>query len=448
MTKITENWLTLDAGGSLANYSAWDVLVPVGGGGTGPVAQDSVLFSRAAVTVLKVATANEPIGANQEFEAVVAGLSNLDGNSVSLWCRFDETVDYNPDIATTGYGLSLLWNTDGTRKMGLLKINKATKAIEDMGTVTVVLKDGTGDADLGANQIIRLVVVTLPDDRVLLRGYLNEDDDGEPTIEAVDVGRSVTGASSTVHRGAGTYAITLGGTTTVMIDSVTMRDDYVLSAFGDFQVGYRTLSALRTELIRSTERGATSSLDSEYLNILINQTVKAVMNEIEDIAQFSRKMRVFALAEDTDKLVEMPYDVDRVLEIYDRDTRLPVQWKVVNTTSNNRLSVTISPPPAGRDYQVDYIEKWEPMSLDTDLCVIPEKFDEVVIAGASVRLARADRDRRFTAAMEATYAQVLRAMKIALNSQLRGHRGVLHVVANRSHAYTRYGAAWQHIGPF
>lgn len=453
MATITETWDTADTGGSLSDaaYAAWDVILPLAAAqaATGPIAQYSVLTSRAASTVIKVATASEPTGAGQEFEAFVAGASNLDGNGIIIWNRFDTVADYDPTVPTVGYGLSLGWNTDGTRPLSLIKINKATAALELLATLSnVTLDTGPGGTDIGYAQLIRLVTVTLGDGSVLVRGYVNQDDDSDPTIEAVDRGQVTTGASATMHLDAGTYAITLSGTSTVSVDRVTVRDDYVLSGFSDYKTGRRTLSELRTNLKLKMDRGIASNLSDEYLNTVLNDAVEHEMDDLADLATFTRKMRTEALTEDAAQLVTLPYDVDTIIDIYDASSNQPVEWRLIHVDSANRAVIHMPRSPGGESYQILYNEKWEPMEEDTDECVIPQRFDEIVVLGALLRVGTADRDARYTRGIEELYRARKKAVRKKLNSRQRNQKAQLHVRAQNYSDYSRYGRPWQRCGPF
>ena len=371
-------------------------------------------------------------GTGQALETKCYSLGESSTHTVIMWARFVGAGGPPFTSFSAGYGLSLTWNADGTRTLAIVKA-ETSSTIVILASTTVTL-ESLNDTDLGVLQHLRLNVVDLepqsqlPEALVLVRCYVNNEDDGNPDLEHVDMGRSTTGASpiTASHRTAGTYALSFGAASDIQYDAFAGRDDFVLADYGYYGRQYHTLSELRTMVTRKiSQNGITNygSNGNETLNDAINDATDEVLRELGDKAEFRRRLDTYTLTADTTThLTTMPHDVGRVFGIFTGTNQQPVEWRLISEDSLGRLQMLIEPWPSSTALVVDYWNRYSPMTLDTDYCAVPAQYDEAVRLGAILRLgAEDDRDIKYHALMEKRWSRALEQIHTDM-SRIRAQR--------------------------
>lgn len=417
MTTYTEDF---------ANLTNWDIVTAISG--TISVASGICLSTGAGNYLQYNGTVT---GTGQSVEGLCYSLGESALHTAIIWARFTGVVG-PPSSFTGGYGLSLTWNADGTRTLAIVKA-EAASAITTLASTTVTL-ESLNSTDLSVSQHIRLNVVDiepqsqLPETPVLIRAYVNNEDDGNPDLEHVDLGRSASAASpvTDVHRQAGTYAISFLAATEILFDAFAGRDDFVLPDYGYFDQQHHTLAELRTMVTRKiSQNGITNYAagGNEIIDDAINDATSEVIRELGDKAEFRRRLSTYTLSADTTThLTTMPHDVGRVFNIYTATGQQPVEWRLISQDELRRLLVLIEPWPSSTSLMVDHWQRYQPMSLATDYCAVPAEFDEAVRLGAILRLgAEDDRDLKYHSLIEKRWERAMQQIHNEM-SRLRTQR--------------------------
>jgi len=387
--------------------------------------------------------------AQQDISALVTANAYAASSYVTLWARFD--VRGGPLTALrAGYGVQLEWTAVGAPTCRILKVDPVDGTFHILSSTTeLTFYKNPVDTELEVTQLLRMVTLDEPVkggsvEAVRIRVYVNEDDEGHPTMEYIDRGAG----DAPIHRAAGTWALGFGGASTVLADSFDGSTTYVLPTFGAGREGHRTLSALRSSMTIEMARGSSTNLDSDELNIHLNDAVVDVLDFLGDAATWLWHIETQTLTADSEKLVTMKYDVDVVDAVWEAVSKSPVRWNlVVSDAASGRRKLYLEDEPGGRSYTVRYREKWQPMVNDTDTCPVPQRFDELVRLNALMRLADARRDPDYSRTiMERYYRRRREVMSFLQRVKRMEHPRLTVNVSEES--TSRIGAAWQLRGPY
>ena len=269
--------------------------------------------------------------ASQRSELLVACSSEGAGLFGILWNRYDPSAQDGLTIGSTGYGVKLSWEASGVRKISILKVDTTTGLLVELGSKVVSLFQDQG-TDLGVLQRIKLITHNesaldsdLPQDVVIVRAYINEDDDGKPELEVKDSGRHTGGTTLPPARAPGTFAISFGTVVNeTLVDAVSMEYGYVLPKTGVYGRGYSTRSELRRRLSRLVSVGGSTNYDDTFLNEAIQDAILETINTLGDKAWDLHKSVTMSLTASDDQLVTLNEDVGRVMHIWDAATHQPV----------------------------------------------------------------------------------------------------------------------------
>ena len=378
----------------------------------------------------------------QRAGAVVHATAEASGNRAVLWSRMSRL-----EPAVAGYGVSLEWGASGARTLSILKLNESTGSEETLTSLSVTSRmNSVGGSDLNQSQFLSIAVTDIVDGEnatesagTLIRAWLNADADGDVALEHRDRDRLV-------HRDAGGFAIELGATS-VYCDQWMDEIPYVSADYGEHEHNNRTLSELRSALNVRLAQGNTSNLSEALLNQTINEAIYEILGELGDNAHFLRKSRAMTLTIDGDKLVTMPYDVDRVDAIFNASSHIPSGWHLVGYDDYGRQQIYMQDQPSGRSYDVIFWQRVEPLDEDTDECCIPRRWDDVILSCAALRIAgEGERDKAHGETLYRRYRTDLGRLMKDMNRQRRGEDRKIRV---RKRAYLRkphtgrYSAPWQ-----
>jgi len=390
-------------------------------------------------------------GTQQEVEVSIFSTAQTASSFATIWARLDRSAAFA--LVRAGYGMNLAWNADGTRTLSIVKVGPGTGVAEVLATGTVTLAsrtdtDGVAAStdDLGVVQWMRLIVfdrndpTDLPEQsRVVVRAYLNEADDGLPTMEVEDSGRSDTGISQTVHRAAGTWAITFGAVSTIQYDAFAGRDTYVVPDFGVHRPAFATLATLRTTVNDEISFGGLTGYAAARIDRRLNKAVQQVINSLGDRAFFMERFKELTVsANATTRIVTLPHDIKRIVTVYDAQTQEPIAWRELARDDLGRILGYMEPVPTARALVFHYIQAFEPMSLDTDLCPIPIEHDEVVTEGAVRRIAEKEGETSLMNGADRRYAESLEELKQAMGNISRTRQPAIRITNTRRQRGTRY----------
>lgn len=388
-------------------------------------------------------------GTAQQVEALVWSNAESASHSATIWARFDRISGPIASVLS-GYGARLTWDVSGDRTLDILKMDPITNAIEIMDTMAVTLATFNDDGtlrDLSVGQHLRLVVFDiseasslLPQDaNVMVRAYLNEVDDGQPTLQVVDNGRSRSGQSQPVHRNPGTWAISFGKANDIQYDAFAGIDTYTIPDAGIFRRDYSTLKELREKAVRKVTVGGVSNYNTTYLNEIATAAIQEVITECGDKAHFLERLEnIYLRADPATRLVTMPDSVERVYQIFDSTTFEGIFWKMVATDSQGRQRVYIDPVPSAKDFTVYFRFQFVSLENDTDLLPIPKKWEEAAVVGMALRIAEDDGKIKLQASLEKRWQKAIRILKSAM-SQINRSKDIRAEVIHRPRIRSRFG---------
>lgn len=386
----------------------------------------------------------------QRAAAVLVFRAAATGNSGTVWCRHAPHV-----TPKAGYGVRLKFE-GSARTLEILKKDPTTGADTVLTSADVSdLMATQSSSDLSVSQLVTISATDLSSDKdlsesdsVLLRAWVNTDDPADIALETID--------RSDIHRDAGGWAVEISGTPTsgtvdVDVDTWYGESGYSIPSFGARVERCRSLSELRTAVVRYMGLSDSHDYSPDVLNDAINDAIVEINTELGDNALYLRRMKRMTLSVDSDELVTMPYDVDRVEDIFDSEGKDAIgrdQWRWVADDDEGRLRLAIDERPSAREYIVRYFEHWEPLDADDDLCPIPKKWDEAVRAGAALRIAgEGERDVLHNKTLYARYKTAMERMQKAMSRQRRQSNARMHYVGSRRR-HPRYGSYLQMRGPF
>lgn len=386
----------------------------------------------------------------QRAAAVLVFRAAATGNAGTVWCRHSPKV-----TPKAGYGARLLFD-GSTRTLQILKKDVTTGADTVLTSADVSdLMATQSSTDLDVSQLVTISATDLSSDSdlsepdsVLLRAWVNTDDPADIALEAID--------ASDIHRAAGGWAVEISGTPTsgtvdVDVDTWFGESGYTIPAFGARIERCRSLSELRTAVARYIGLSDSHDYTDAVLNDAINDAIVEINTELGDNALYLRRMKRMTLTVDSDELVTMPYDVERVEDIFDAQGKDAIDrgsWRWVVDDDDGRLRLAIDERPSSKVYLVRYFEHWEPLESDDDLCPIPKKWDEAVRAGAALRIAgEGERDMMHNKTLYARYKTSMERMQKAMSRQRRQSNARMHFAGSRRRG-PRYGSWRQMRGPF
>tara|TARA_R110000803_G_scaffold54250_3_gene110919 strand:- start:4152 stop:5738 length:1587 start_codon:yes stop_codon:yes gene_type:complete len=352
-------------------------------------------------------------GTSQETQCL--GLATVEGatNGIMLWSRLHKSGGPLLNLRA-GYGFQAIWGIDGARTLLLWKVDSTSGTLQIMKSITGV-DFIDADDNLHRLQHLRLVTYDHADTvggevtRVVVRGYLNEDDDALPTIEYVDRGSE---EGNPIHRDPGTFGLSFTVVSQVVVDSWEGTDEYVIPAFGIQKGECRTRLEFRESLYALMSRANNNDIDTDRANMAIEYAISHVHNDMGDDALWRIKSRKFDLTAATDGTIELPWDIDRVIQVFETTGKYRVPWaEVIHDGDGDRRYIAIGNGLSGVFY-VRYLERWEQLDEDTDCLPIPRRHDEVALLAAGMRMARHEHDQGFEASLRGDYTIALDGLKL------------------------------------
>lgn len=356
-------------------------------------------------------------GSDQELE--ISFSQAAEGSGPLLFGRFDATGSLT--TYTQGYGCALIYDVGGGRTLWLYKVNALTGDLEALASVDVAEHlELVGDSDLGVRQTLRFVIVNetdsgrrLPEMKaVLLRAYVNEDEDDRPALEIRDLGVTESGESPGFHRGPGTWAVSFASSN-LRIHAFAGRDDYVLQD-GEYKRGHRTLAELRAATQMLITRGTTAVFEPKVYNAAIEDALMELRDTLGRNAMFLQRMEEHTLTQDADSLVTLPRDIHTINDIYDGTSKYAVAWRFVAYDADGRMRIHMPEQPSGRSFLINYIAGWDTMNDDDDPCPVPRQWDELVRLSAAMRLVG-------DSGVDAAFEQRLRERYVLKLQSIRTH---------------------------
>tara|TARA_R100000808_G_scaffold21160_1_gene45760 strand:+ start:8208 stop:9527 length:1320 start_codon:yes stop_codon:yes gene_type:complete len=354
---------------------------------------------------------NPPQSSEQHIQANVVVTSFGAGQYISLLARLDSDVTSASYSPKDGYQMRLVFTATGNCDLFFYRYNKQTGGQEDALTNVDVSSSmlKVSSTELGVLQEIRFTV-TNEENGVRLRGFVNNDDDENPTLTYLDRGVNVSRSFTTKDAGYWGMMISAAG---LGVDSWDAQDKYVVPQEGK-HVG-RTLAQLRTLLSDRISRGGNRNLTDAYLDTQLNLAQNEVMTDLGDLALFTKREETMTLTStDSGKTFELPTRVETLIDILRSPSRTPVDWSLLNMNQENTgIRVRMSQNIGGESVFVIYKIGWQDMLSDTDRCAVPRQFDESVILSAVLRIAERQGDM--------TYFQTVAAMKSAADGRMRSY---------------------------
>lgn len=151
-----------------------------------------------------------------------------------------------------------------------------------------------------------------------------------------------------------------------------------------------SLTDMRTR-VKARYEGNTTQTDAtnDQVDRAINDAVREITNRLGDTAWFLRRSDQFSLYSNSFTPYTFPKRVRRVIMIRDGiNPRTELRFNMVGYTNEGCVSIIM---PTGttttQSVWVDYIEHPRDMEEDSDVCVIPYEYTELVVLLATKRLA-------------------------------------------------------------
>lgn len=427
-------------------------------GTTGPAingSYDALATNTTSFTFLLDTTTSTPVnngvarvckkltGANQKTEISAFSTDETALNYVVLWNRFHRSAG-GPANLRGGYGFQVLWDAGGVRKASILKIDTTSSTIRTVKQISGVELIDPGD-DLQRIQDLKFIVFDDPTStvggeatQIYCRGYINESDDGAPTIEFIDRG---TEEGNPIQRDPGTWAITFGADSDIIVDSFEGMDEYVVPAFGITAGQHRTRSALRDALYALISRADNNDIDDDRANQALEYGITQVHEDLGDSALWRIKVRNATLDADSDGFITLPWDVDRILGVYDSTGQYRLNWQEITHDGDGDIRTIILGSSTSSDYSIRYVERWDQMDADTDLCPVPRRHDELVILAAGIRMARHEHDAAFEQSLRADYDAALARKRKELRQRRSRQKPVMSIGRRRSNNWA-WNRSW------
>jgi len=297
-----------------------------------------------------------------------------------------------------GFGATILFGVGGVRTLGIYKhtygvlfglAQQTIVATKDVATKT--LKNDAGTTDLSVIQELR-VIINEEVYGLRIRAYLNNDDDFAPDLEWKEQ-RDYAIISANNY-----YSWVFG------FGSAALRTLYLLS-FEAQDLDFKKIDTLRRDRLtlaqiveRARLRYEGSSRETDFDLALskqfANDAQDDIINRLGDLAEFIRTRETISVTIDGNGYFTMPNYAERVLRLSTPDGK-NVSWKQIGYTTEGSLLMAAGDIQTGYaassgDYVMDYETRWERMDSDTDVCVIPRRFQEVLVLGVCYRMAQFD----------------------------------------------------------
>jgi len=427
-----------------------DWITPIDATGSGPQPLDEMQVvaglaqatSGAAVAFKDPTTADDgilPLSAEQELRCSCVSYTDGADAWVALYARLDDTISVTSFDANGGYECQLNWDTATTADILLYRYERsaATRTLLSTTSVTANMNSPVQ----GGLQNLRFTV-TSEDVGVRLQAFVN--DDQTPIVNSLDLGPS-SGIDATT-KAAGTWGFGVGEPG-VGVDTWEATDKYVIPSLSVHQG--RTLEQLRNATKDEISRGGNTNLTDAYLNAQVNSAQQEVMVSIGQLALFTRREETMTFTSEDSKTVEFPQTVEMITEIMHSPSRVPVAWRLEGYTVQNAVRILLGENPnGGGTYIVQYHKRWGDLINDTDRCVIPRMFDEVIVISAALRVAARSADARWEGSLVARYRAAMLRMRAYLNRLKTSEKNRVRVRSNRIFSRdSRYvDSPWQLYG--
>jgi hypothetical protein len=150
-----------------------------------------------------------------------------------------------------------------------------------------------------------------------------------------------------------------------------------------------TLATLRTRVRRRYERNSAGN-DATVAQVdqFINDSLSEFYNGVgDDKAWFTRRVEQFDLAGGLfPNTINLPRTVKRLLRIeVATSPGRPLTWRSISYTDEGRIQVTLYDSITG-PFNVHFIALTQPLTVDTDVAILPEEYTELVVMLACKRL--------------------------------------------------------------
>lgn len=332
-----------------------------------------------------------------------AGTSGLSSLPLGLWGRMS-------------------WLANGARRVSLMRFLPSDSAQSTVADVDLVLAGSVvaegyenrlqQDGALSVPQRMRIVVTQETPYGLRARVFVNSDDDDRPVIDRkIDHDFVGTGDSNQTY---GHWWVGFGPSTNTNLAILgVLGSDYTTDdgkEEQDQRQDQPTLGEVRDLVRRRYTMSTRESLDQVDVDTAILDTIRDLRAKIGDNAWFlSRTDDVSLTINGTTLLSTMPSYMDRVLEIREASTGIPVWWQLSHTTSSGAQVLRIN--STSQSFTCSWQMRWTEPVDDSDIIPIPRLYREAVVTGAVMRLAEAAGRQDVFARSGTMYANAIQNMQ-------------------------------------
>ena len=273
--------------GALTDTDRWTVVT----GSAGTITNGIATIASAQTEAIAWHSDKVPQTPNQHLQASVVCHEDGTNIDVSLMARLDSSVTAASFQPTLGYLMRLSYEPAGVRNLEFIRYARAAGGPTEISLTSVAVTNNmtqVSSTDEGVLQDIRFTV-TNEDAGVRLRGFVNNDDDLNPTLSYLDLGTDTgTALDSVTTKAAGVWGFYLRGNAgEIGVDLFEAYDKYAVPVT-DPNRG-RTLEELRDRLKNRVARGGNTTLANDVLDEWINDAQYEVMNELGHLALFTER---------------------------------------------------------------------------------------------------------------------------------------------------------------
>lgn len=286
-------------------------------------------------------------------------------------------------------------------------------------SVVVTLEGGLQYTNVAQELRIRAVRW---DGGIRVLAYLNEPDDGVPTVS---YGHQID------HLPDEPVGATYGAL--VFRSTITTAESFIVGAIEGRSVPAQptldrpTLSEVRNQcLLRWERRNTSNNFDADIIDDFINDTQREIINRLGNSAAFMRTDETVTLTIDTNDDITLPYRVAKLVHLMDSGSNeyIPYQW--YSTADDGSLKIHLQKRGSG-SFRLFYERRLTDMYVDGDLALIPRRYMEALVQGALMRMAQSDSDADDIQMATSMFERAYSSMALDLQKKKQMARSVITV---------------------
>lgn len=208
-----------------------------------------------------------------------------------------------------------------------------------------------------------------------------------------------------------------------------------------------TLSELRSDAVLYYERNTTSNdfdtTNGSLIDKFINDAQRDIINEMGDMAWFLRRSETMSWSVGATDLVDFPEHMHRIIRIEDANKpSIQINFVLKSVVGGGKMRLQITGRGRSGTFIVHFIQKWDELTDDDAMTIIPRELQELLVLATVRRMARHGADAKLERSLMIEEARLMRQARRMMNLRERNRNRFMSndtpIVIHTPHAHDTF----------